>query len=72
MKSFHQDALAVEQKVKELQERVGHLMIVILHHVTPKSEEDGEEAVERAVKRIEEDIKELLRCGLRIVVRNAC
>ena len=72
MKSFYQDALAVEQKVKELQERVGHLMIVILHHVTPKSEEDDEEAVERAVKRIEEDIKELLRCGLLIVVRNAC
>ena len=41
-------------------------MIVILHHVTPNNEEGGEEAVVKAVKDIEEDIKELLRCGPRI------
>jgi len=64
--------LAVEQKVKELQERVGHLMIDILHHVTPKDEEVSKEAVVKAVEGIEEDIKELLRCGLRIVVRDGC
>jgi len=55
--------LAVEQKVKELQERVGHLMIVILHRVTPRSEEGSKEAVMKAVKGIKEDIKELVRCG---------
>lgn len=64
MKGFHQDASAVGQKVKELQERVGHLMVVILHHVMPKNEEGSEGAVVKAVKGIEEDIKELLRCGL--------
>ena len=39
MENFHQGASAVEQKVKDLQERVSHLMIDILRHVTPKSEE---------------------------------
>ena len=64
MKAFHQDASAVEQKVKDLQERVGHLMIDILCYVTPKSEEEcNEEAVVEVVKVIEEDIKQLLRCG---------
>jgi 2-iminoacetate synthase ThiH len=63
-----QDILAVEQKVKELQERVGHLIIIILHHVTPKNEEGSEEAVVKTVKGIEEDIKTLVRCGLLIVV----
>jgi hypothetical protein len=55
--------LAVEQKLKELQERVGHLMIAILHHVTPNNEESGEdgEAVVKTVKGIEADIKELVR-----------
>jgi len=64
--------LAVDQKVKELQERVGHLMVDILHHVTPKNEEGSEEAVVKAVKGIEEDIKRLLKCGLRIVVQDGC
>jgi len=55
--------LAVEQKLKELQERVGHLMMAILHHVTPKDQECGEdaEAVVKTVKGIEADIKELVR-----------
>jgi len=43
-------------------------MIDILHHVTPENEEGIEEGVVKAVNGIEEDIKELLRCGLRIVV----
>jgi hypothetical protein len=67
---FHQDASAVEQKVKDLQERVSHLMIDIVRHVTPKSEEGNDEAVVKVVKGIEEDIKQLLRwaptnCALR-------
>jgi len=62
MKTFYQDASAVEQKVKDLQERVTHLMIGILRHVTPKSEK-GNEAVVKVVKGIEEDIKQLLWCA---------
>jgi hypothetical protein len=70
MKIFHQEASAVEQKVKDLQERVSHLMIDILRHVTPKSEGGNEEAAVKVAKGIEEDIKQLLRyaptnCGSR-------
>jgi len=61
MTTFHQDASAVEQEVKDLQERVSHLMIDILRHVTPKSEEGNDQAVVKVVKGIEEDIKQLLR-----------
>ena len=60
--------MAVEQKVKELQVRVGDLMIVIVDHVTPKDEEDGKEVVVKTAESIEADIKELFRCGLRIVI----
>ena len=63
MKIFHQDASAVEQKVKDLQERVSRLMIDILRHVTPKNEEGNNEAVVKVVKGIEDDIKQLLRCA---------
>ena len=56
--------MAVEQKVKELQERVGHLMIVVLHRVTPENEDGSEEAVVTTMKGIEEDIKALVRCDL--------
>jgi uncharacterized protein YeeX (DUF496 family) len=61
MNIFHQEASAVEQKVKDLQERVSHLMIDVLRHVTPKSEEGNNEAVVKIVKSIEDDIKQLLR-----------
>ena len=63
MKIFHQEASAVEQKVKDLQERVSHLMIEILRHVILESEEGNDEAVVKIVKGIEEDIKQLLRCA---------
>jgi len=56
---FHQESSAVEQEVKDLQERVSHLMIDVLRHVTPKSEESNEAAV-KVVRGIEEDIKQLL------------
>ena len=68
----YQEVSAVEQKVKELQDRVGHLMIVIVDHVTAKNEEGNKEAVVKAAKGIERDVKELLRCGLPIVVRDGC
>jgi len=43
-------------------------MIVIVDHVTPKDEEDGKEAVVKTAEGIEKNIKELLRCGPRMVV----
>jgi hypothetical protein len=64
----HQEVSDVEQKVKELQVRVGEIMIVIVNHVTLKDEEGSKETVMKTAGGIEQDIKELLRCGLRIVV----
>ena len=58
-----QEASAVEQKVKELQVRVGDLMIVIVDHVTLKDEGGSKETVVKTAEGIEQDIKELLRCG---------
>ena len=43
-------------------------MIVIVDHVTPKDEEDCKEVVVKTAEGIEADIKELFRCGLRMVV----
>jgi hypothetical protein len=65
---IHQEASDVEQKVKELQVRVGDLMIVIVDHVTLKDEEGSKVTVVKTVEGVEQDIKELLRYGLRIVV----
>jgi Zn finger protein HypA/HybF involved in hydrogenase expression len=67
-KIIHQEASDVEQKVKELQVKVGNLMIVIVDHVTLKDEEDSKATVVKTAEGIEQDIKELLRCGLRMVV----
>ncbi|KDR85865.1 hypothetical protein GALMADRAFT_234980 [Galerina marginata CBS 339.88] len=55
-----EEASAVESKVKELQDRVGHLMVVIVAHVTAKNEEGSREVVVKAAKGIEGDIKGLL------------
>ena len=68
MINFHQEASEVEQKVKELQVRVGDLMIVIVDHVTLKDEEDSSATVVKTAEGIEQDIKELLRYGLRMLV----
>ena len=65
---IYQEASNVEQKVKELQVKVGDLMIVIVDHVTLKDEEDSKATVVKTAEGVEQDIKELLRCGLRIVV----
>ena len=62
--NFYQEASDVEQKVKKLQARVGDVMIVIVDHVTLKDEEDAKETVVKTAEGIEQEIKELLRCGL--------
>ena len=69
-KIIHQEASNVEQKVKELQVKVGDLMIVIVDHVTVnlRDEEDSKASVMKTTEGIEQDIKELLRCGLPMVV----
>ena len=54
--------------MKELQVKVGDLVIVIVDHVTLKDEEDSKVTVVKTAEGIEQDIKELLRCGLRLVV----
>jgi Zn finger protein HypA/HybF involved in hydrogenase expression len=63
-----QESSDVEEKVKELQVRVGNLMIVIVDHVTLKDEEGSKETVVKIAKGIKQDIKELLRCDLQMVV----
>ena len=65
---IHQEASEVEQKVKDLQVMVGNLMIVIVDHVTLKDEEDSKATVVKTAEGIEQDIKELLRCDLRMVL----
>ena len=69
-KIIYQEASDVEQKVKELQVKVGDLMMVIVDHVTLKDEEDSKAPVvnSKTAEALEQDIKELLRCGLRMVV----
>ena len=61
---FHQEASDVEKKLKELQVRVGNLMVVIVHHVTLDDQEGTKEIAVKTVEGIEQDIEELLRCGL--------
>ena len=55
---------AVEQKAKELQDRVCHLMLVIVDNVTSKNEEASDEVIVKAAKGIERDINDLLRYTL--------
>ena len=65
---IHQEASEVEQKVKDLQVRVGNHMIVIVDHVTLKYKEGSKGTVLKTGEGIEQDIKELLKCDLRLVV----
>ena len=52
---------AVDHKAKEVQGRVGHLMIVVLAHITDKNEDgDREKALQTAIS-VEGDIKDLLK-----------
>ena len=62
--SYFQNISVVGQKVKELQDRVCHLMVVIVDIVTSKNgngSEDTDEVIVKAAKGIERDIKDLLR-----------
>ena len=54
---FCQNVSAVGKKVKELQDRVCHLMVVIVDNVTSKNESD--ELIVKAAKGIERDINDL-------------
>ena len=56
-----QNVSAIEKKVKELQDRVCHLMVVIVVNVTSENEEGSGEVIVKAAKSIERDIKDLLR-----------
>ena len=58
---YCQNISAVEKKVKELQDRVCHLMVVIVDNVTSKNEKGSDDAIVKAAKGIEQDIKDLLR-----------
>ena len=60
---YCQNVSAVEQKVKELRDRVCHLMVVIVDNVTSKNEEGSDEVIVKAAKGIERDIKDLLSYG---------
>ena len=60
---YYQNVSAVEQKVKELQDRVCHLMVVIIDNVTSENEEGSDEVIVKAAKGIERDIKDLLGYG---------
>ena len=44
------------------------MIVNIVDHVTLKDEEDSKVAVVKTGEGIEQDIKDLLRCGLRMVV----
>ncbi|PPQ84114.1 hypothetical protein CVT26_013224, partial [Gymnopilus dilepis] len=54
-----EEGSAVERKVKEIQNRVGHLMIVVVENVT-KAEEENTEKANLKPKSIEADIASLL------------
>ena len=50
--NFNQEVSDVEQKVKELQVRVGDFMIVIVDHVTPKDEDGSKDTVAKTAEGI--------------------
>ena len=58
---YFQNTSAVNEKVKELKNRVYHLSKVIAETFTPNDENGSEEVIVKAAKGIEQDIKDLLR-----------
>ena len=64
---FFQNTSAVGKKVKELKDRVYHLSVVIVKTFTPNNENGGDEVIVKAVKGIEQDIKDLLRYHAQIL-----
>ena len=58
---YFQNTSVVNEKVKELKNRVYHLSKVIAETFTPNDENGSEEVIVKAAKGIEQDIKDLLR-----------
>ena len=58
---YFQNTTVVNEKVKELKNRVYHLSKVIADTFTPNDENGSEEVIVKAAKGIEQDIKDLLR-----------
>ena len=61
---YSQNISVVGQKVKELRDRVCHLMVVIVDIATSGNENSSDasdEGIVKAAKGIERDIKDLLR-----------
>ncbi len=57
-----QSAIAVEQSVQELQNRVGNLMIVVVDRVIPKPDDiDDMAQISKAVEGMERDVEDLKR-----------
>ena len=57
---YFQNTSVVNEKIKELKNRVYHLSKVIAETFTPNDENGSEEVIVKAAKGIERDIKELL------------
>ena len=58
---YFQNTTVVNEKVKDLKNRVYHLSKVIADTFTPSDENSSEEVIVKAAKGIEQDIKDLLR-----------
>ena len=58
---YFQNTSVVSEKVKDLKNRVHHMSKVINETFTPTDENGSEEAIVKAAKGIERDIKELLK-----------
>ena len=57
---YCQNVSAVQQKVKELGDRVCHLMVVIVDNVTSKNEEGSDDVIVKAAKGIQKPCNSLL------------
>ena len=58
---YCQDISAAGQKVKDLRDRVCHLMLIIVDNVTRKNEECSDKVFVKVTTGIEQDIQDLLR-----------
>ena len=58
---YCQNTSVVGKKVKELNDRVHHLSVVIVETFKPNNENGSDDVIMKAAKGIEQDITELLR-----------
>ena len=58
---YCQNLSAVDQKVKDLKDRVYNLSVVIVETFRPNKENGSDEVIVKAANGIERDIKDLLR-----------